>query len=236
MNSQVTVSVIIPAYNEEKSLPRVLQSVEEALRKLPAGLAWEVIIVDDGSKDGTAKILAAFRDRFVIIRHSVNRGLSAAMRSAFERVRGEIILIQHADLEYHPKDWNKLLIPLLERRADMVAGSRYLATDNPYFKLSYRLGGKIITMLVNFVFRTHLTDVITAARVFRRELLDRITFKGEAFAFETELTCQAIIQKFRVLEVPITFEPRGFAEGKKIRWHHIFGILKVIFSVRLGLS
>lgn len=214
----------------------MLQWIEEEVTRLRDRYDIEVVIIDDGSTDGTENILETWRDRHTVIRHERNQGLAAVMRTGFARARGDFILIQHADLEYHPRWWGALLAPLTARIADIVAGSRYHDTVNPSFKWSYRLGGRIITSIVNVLYGVHLTDVITAAHAFRRELLDSITFTGEGFAFESELTCRALRRGLRVQELPIDFTPRSFAEGKKIRWHHIFGILKTIIGVRFDQS
>ncbi len=246
MKSAPRLSVIIPAYNEERTLARLLKQVASQLTLLPAHLERELIIVNDGSTDATGRLLEQFHADFQppnnaprvtatrIITHNHNQGLAAAMRTAFKHAAGDFLLIQHSDLEYPPAGWPALLAPLLAGRADLVAGSRYLTADNPSFKRSYRLAGQFITSLVNVLYGAGLTDVITAAHAMRREVADSITFTGEGFAFESELTCRALRGGWRLTEVPTTFHPRSFAEGKKIRAYHIVGIIKIILQVRLA--
>lgn len=226
------VSIVIPAFNEAESIALLLAQVKETLSLIPYNLEREVIIVDDGSTDGTRAILQDYKEWCTIIFHDRNRGLSAAMDTALKRCTGDIIIVQHADLEYPPKFWPVLLEPILSGTADMVAGSRLLNKDNPYFKRTYKWGGVFITRFMNALFFSNLTDIITAARAFRRELIDIIHFSGVGFAFEVEITTKALRHGFRIQEVSIDFKPRTFEEGKKIRWHHIFGILSVIIKSR----
>lgn len=227
------ISIIIPVFNEEKSIEEVLRRIEEVPLDSLGVSDKEVVIVDDGSTDGTREILNRYRDKYKIIFHEKNQKLSAAMKTAFSAVTGDIIAIQHADLEYHPKDWKVMIPPLIRGEADMVPGSRYLAeADQEHFNKSYKSGAKLIVSFFNFVYGSKLTDIFTAARVFTVPVMKKFRFRSSGFAFETEFSAQAIRNGFKIKEIPISYVSRTFEEGKKLRWYDGFVVLWAIIKNR----
>ncbi|MBI2010378.1 MAG: glycosyltransferase family 2 protein [Candidatus Chisholmbacteria bacterium] len=222
------LSIIVPVYDEAAAIKKVLERMRGqdltgiGIKKSDI----EVIVVDDGSTDGTRKILTQFGTGHTILLHQRNLGLTAAMMTGLREAKGEIMLVQHADLEYHPKDWPKLLSPILAGKADMVMGSRYLQRQGQrHFSVRYQLGGQGLTMLFNLLFGTKLTDIFTAHRAFTRQVQQNFKPQGRGFAFETELTAQTVKRGFNILEVPISYEARNFQQGKKLHWHAAFDVV-----------
>ena len=211
------VSILMPVYNEFSTLPLVLERVIAA--PLPEGCEKEIVVVDDGSTDGTTQLLAHFKDSPVVHIHYsiVNFGKGAAIRQGLARATGEIILMQDGDLEYDPRDYVSMLEPLMNGRADVVYGSRFRGGVRG-MKWSNWLANKILTWTSNLVFRADISDEATAYKAFRADVLRSIRLSCVRFEFCPEVTAKIRRLGFRIVEIPITYNPRGVAEGKKIRW------------------
>jgi glycosyltransferase involved in cell wall biosynthesis len=207
------LSIVIPAYNEENFLPEVLRRVKEA------PYDKEIIVVDDASIDGTRRFLEGLEDDGIkVILHQKNAGKGAAVRSGIAIATGEVIVIQDADLEYDPKDYPVLLAPILEGKADVVYGSRFLGGPHRVFYFRHYVGNKIVTLLSNIFSDLNLTDMETGYKAFAREALDGITIESNRFGFEPEITAKVARKGCRVYEVPISYHGRSYREGKKITW------------------
>ncbi len=205
------ISVIIPVYNEKVTVPELIRRVG----KIP--FEKEIIVVDDGSNDGTADILKEFSGRVKVISHDQNKGKGAAIRTALREVRGNIVIIQDADLEYDPSDYGKLLEPILKGETDVVYGSRNLR-DNPKSNLSFYLGGLFLSKLANVLYGAHITDEATGYKVFRTEVLKSLNLRCNGFEFCPEVTAKVLRRGHKIKEIPISYQPRGFDQGKKICW------------------
>ena len=212
------LSVIIPVYNERGTLEKVLRRVARA------PMEKEVIVVDDGSDDGTRKILESLlenadpSDRLRIFFHDRNRGKGAAVRTGIEQAAGDWILIQDADLEYDPQDYPALLAPLLDGRADVVYGSRFLDGAHGTRYLQHYLANRFLTFVSNLMTGLNLSDMETGYKVFRRQVLDGIRLLSNGFEFEPEITAKVARRGYRIYEVPISYNSRSYQEGKKITW------------------
>lgn len=225
------LSILIPVYNEKNTILEILKKINE-VNLSDLGFGKEIIIVDDGSTDGTRKILNKLTDEYKVIYLSKNQGKGAAIRSGLKAASGDYVIIQDADLEYNPKDYPALLKPLIKNETDIVYGSRSL-TKNPRSSISFYLGGKLLTFILNLLFRTKLTDISTCYKVFKREVLRNIELEESGFAFCEEVTCKALKKGYRIKEVPINYYPRTRQQGKKVYWEDgLYGIW-VIFKYRL---
>lgn len=213
--SQPTLSVVIPVFNERKTLLPLLQRVREV------DIAKEIVLVDDGSTDGTRDLLSELEGEadLQVVLHPHNRGKGAAVRTGFEHARGEIIVIQDADLEYDPREFPRLIRPIQEGRADAVYGSRFLG-GGTHRVLYYwhRVGNGVLTILSNFATDLNLTDMETCYKAIRRDLLQSLELTQERFGIEPELTAKLARAGARIYEVPISYDGRTYAEGKKIGW------------------
>ena len=229
------LSIIIPAYNERATIREVIERVKKADT---LGLKKEIIVVDDASTDGTRKIIKEFGGANPMIRmvfHERNRGVGAAWRDGIAVSTGDIILRQDADTEYQPEDFPLLLKPILEDQADIVYGSRILGFEKSvYLYKMYLWGGFLVNWLINRFAGTRLTDTLTASKVFHKRIFEKISLESEHFEIEAELTAKARRAGLRIIEVPITYRARSFEEGKKIRWHHAFRLLKAAFWYRFA--
>lgn len=210
------LSVILPCYNEKETIAGVVQAVKDA--GIPN---LEIIIVDDCSTDGTRELLKndIVKNVDKILYHKVNQGKGAALRHAFAVATGDLVIVQDADLEYDPKDFNKLLVPFTEGRgdADVVYGSRYARGENYMIKRFYHsAGNKFLTFASNLFTDLALTDMETCYKMFRREIIQSIELKENRFGFEPEVTAKLAKKRARIYEVPISYYPRSYAEGKKI--------------------
>lgn len=209
------LSVIIPTYNEEVTLPIVIERV----LNVPLPLEKEIIVVDDGSTDRTAEIIAKFKNLH-FYREERNQGKGAALKKGFSKATGDIVLIQDADLEYDPEDYEKLIRPILEDRADVVFGSRFRGETQRVLYFWHYVGNYIVTLVSNIFTNINLSDVYTGYKVFRGEVIQKITprLRSKRFAIEAELTARVAQGGWRIYEVPISYFGRTYDEGKKIHW------------------
>ena len=208
------LSVVIPVYNEAQTIRAVIDRVRSA------PFEKEIIVVDDASTDGTRQVLENLAlPGVVVVRHDRNRGKGAALRTGFSRVTGDVVLIQDADLEYDPDDYPGLLQPILENRADVVYGSRFIG-GGPHRVLLFwhSVGNRFLTFLSNMFTNINLTDMETCYKVFRSGLLPRLQLRADRFGFEPEFTAKVARLRCRIYEVPIAYHGRGYDEGKKITW------------------
>jgi glycosyltransferase involved in cell wall biosynthesis len=221
-NKTQTLSIIIPVYNEEKTLLPLLKKVQSI--KL-FGLKKEIIIVNDGSADRTAEILNKVKlPNGKIFHHEKNRGKGAAIRTAIPHTTGQFVIIQDADLEYDPKDYEIILEPLLKGDADVVYGSRFLGVHRA-FLYWHLVGNKFLTWVTNILYDTTLTDMETCYKAFKGEIIRQIPLRSDRFEFEPEVTAKVLKRGCKLYEVPISFRGRGFEEGKKITWKDGFTAL-----------
>jgi glycosyltransferase involved in cell wall biosynthesis len=209
------LSIIIPTYNEAQTIGAVLDRVE----KIPLPLDREILAVDDGSNDGTWEILQKRqRSGLSVFRHEKNEGKGAAISTALAHVSGDIIIIQDADLEYDPGDYPALLAPILDNRADVVYGSRFLGGPHRVLLFWHYLGNLFFTFLTNILYNVNLTDMGVGYKVFRSDVLKGFPLRSARFGFEPEVTAKICKRHCRLYEVPISYSGRTYAEGKKITW------------------
>ncbi|MBT3389999.1 MAG: glycosyltransferase family 2 protein [Chloroflexi bacterium] len=208
----MTLTVLIPIYNEENTIREILKRV------YATQLADEIILVDDGSVDGTRAILQELdgKDGVRVILHEHNQGKGAAVRTGIKAATGDILLIQDADLEYDPRDYPKLLQPIEEGLAEVVYGSRFLGAPHRVAMFWHMLANKLLTLMTNILYDTILTDMETGYKVFKREVIADIPLHAKRFEFEPEFTAKILKRGVRIFEVPISFNPRDYDEGKKI--------------------
>lgn len=223
------LSVIIPVFNEAKSIREIIQRVQNTQ------LAGEIVVVDDGSNDGTREVIEELdgKDNLRVILHGKNQGKGAAVRTGLAAVHGDIILIQDADLEYDPRDYPGLLKPIQEGIADVVYGSRFLGGPRRATMFWHMVANKLLTFTTNLLYDTILTDMETGYKVFRRQVVDGLHLRAKRFDFEPEFTAKIIKHHFRIFEVPISFNPRDYSEGKKIKMKDAFKAIWTLFKYRL---
>lgn len=214
------LSIVIPAYNERATAEKLLRRVADA--PLPEGFETEIVVVDDGSTDGTRELLRELEKKadppFRYVEHEHNQGKGAALRTGFAQTRGDYVLIQDADLEYDPKDYPVLLQPIADDLADVVYGSRFLGGPHRVLFFWHFLGNKALTTMSNMFTDLNLSDMETCYKVFPGELLRSFDLKSNRFGIEPELTARVAKEKVRIYEVPISYHGRTYAEGKKIGW------------------
>ncbi len=207
------LSIIIPVYNEKDTILILLSKVEEV--KLP--INKDIIIVDDFSTDGTRELLKNFENKYSIIYHNKNKGKGAAVLTALSYITGEIILIQDADLEYDPKDYIKLLNPILEGKSEVVYGSRVLnKMNNNWTHPQLYIGSRLITVLAFLLYFEWISDVTTCYKAFTKEVSDKLNLKSNGFEFDAEITAKILKLKYKIREIPINYYPRSYSEGKKV--------------------
>lgn len=224
------ISIIIPVFNERKTVRQIIQAVE---RMDLSPIEKELIIVDDGSTDGTKEVLAGFEERHRVIYQSKNMGKGAALRRGFQEASGDYILNQDADLEYDPADYVFLAKPILAGTADVVFGSRHLdPAKNKYVYKRYLWGGLFLNFLVNLFTGIGVNDIFSGSKLFPRSALERISLKSNGFEIETELAIKLARAGYKILEVPISYKARRIEEGKKIRPIDGVKILKAAIKSR----
>jgi glycosyltransferase involved in cell wall biosynthesis len=203
----------MPVYNEEATVRDIVEKV------LAVKVDKELVIVDDASKDRTREILAQISDpRVRVFHHPQNRGKGAALRTAFEKANGDVIIVQDADLEYNPEDYHALLAPIAAGHADVVYGSRFLAGTHRVHLFWHYAGNRFLTLLCNVFANLNLTDMETCYKAFRRQVLEGMVLRSDRFGFEPEFTMKAARGGWRIYEVPISYHGRDYAQGKKITW------------------
>lgn len=224
------VSILIPAYNEEKTIDLILNAVND-IDLSDLGLTKEIIVVDDNSEDKTGAILEKWQGKIILFKHSKNQGKGACIRTALKAAAGDIIIIQDADLEYDPLEYRKLVKPIVLNKADVVYGSRFVGSEphRVLFFLHYQ-GNRLITFLCNLFANLNLTDVETGFKAFRKEVLNSIELCENDFGFEVEVTVKLAKKRSRFYEVGISYYGRDYAEGKKIRWTDGLRAIYLIFK------
>ncbi|MDA2958076.1 MAG: glycosyltransferase family 2 protein [Ilumatobacteraceae bacterium] len=226
MSPKPCLSVVVPCFNEESTIATLVDQV------LASPWVSEVVVVDDGSSDGSRDVLAGFSDpRVTVVLHERNRGKGAALRTGFARATSDFVVVQDADLEYDPSEYGVLLEPLLDDRADVVFGSRFLS-GRPHRVLYFwhSMGNRFLTLLSNMFTDLNLTDMETCYKCFRRPVIQSIQIEEDRFGFEPEITAKLARGKFRIYEVGISYSGRTYAEGKKIGWRD--GVRAVYCIVR----
>lgn len=233
------LSIVIPAYNEAETIAEIITRV----RKAPSGLPTEIVVVDDASTDDTIKVVERLltndRHDLRLIRHPHNQGKGAAIRTGFEQARGDIVLIQDADLEYDPRDYPSLLEPILEGFADVVFGNRFHGGPHRVLYYWHYVANKMLTFMTNVLTGVNLSDMEVGYKVFRKDVIRRLYLRANRFGIEPELTVKVARLGCRIYEVPIRYHGRTYAEGKKITWRDgvaaVFHIIRFRFFDRPAL-
>jgi len=243
----VKLSIIMPVYNERTTLEEIVRRVREVDLTMDrdgqtqflhgsVALERELVIVDDGSTDGTREILDQWRAEdaadMQIVYHAQNGGKGAALRTGFQHATGDILVIQDADLEYDPRDYVKLLVPLLEGRSPVIYGSRFLGGPRAAMSLSHMLGNKFLTILTNLLYGTSLSDMETCYKCFRRDVIADMPLRSRRFEIEPELTAKILKRGYTIFEVPISYNGRVFHEGKKISWLDGWPAIRTLLKYR----
>jgi glycosyltransferase involved in cell wall biosynthesis len=222
------LSIIIPVYNEVKTIQEIIQRVQAT------GLADEILAIDDGSTDGSRDVLGNLskEGKVRVIYHDHNQGKGRAVRTGIQNASGDLMLIQDADLEYDPREYPNLLKPIQEGIADVVYGSRFLGAGRRPVLFWNMVANKILTLTTNILYNNILTDMETGYKLFRREVVQDLPLRAHGFEFEPEFTAKILKRKARLYEVPITFNPRDYSEGKKIKMKDAFLALWTLFKYR----
>jgi glycosyltransferase involved in cell wall biosynthesis len=228
-NGYETLSVIVPVYNERTTIAEAIRRIRQA----DVPLRLEVVVVDDGSTDGTRQVLATLEDSTVrVLAHARNRGKGAAVRTGLAAVRGDLVLIQDADLEYDPADWPDLLDPVLRGKAQVVYGSRFTGQRKNMLPLHW-VGNRFLVLLTNVLYASTLSDMETCSKLFDRRVLAGLELESDRFEIEPELTAKVLRRGHRIYEVPISYAGREPTEGKKISWRDGFGALWALLKYRV---
>jgi glycosyltransferase involved in cell wall biosynthesis len=225
----VKLSVVIPVFNEQATIREIYECIKAV------DIDKEIIFVDDGSTDGSREILQSLAgDSTLIVLHDCNRGKGAALRSGFQHARGDIVIIQDADLEYDPSQYHKLIRPILDGKADVVYGSRFVTGDYRRVLFFWHMvGNNLLTLLSNLFTNINLTDMETCYKVFRRDVLEKITIEEDRFGFEPEITAKIAKLKLRIYEMGISYSGRTYSEGKKIGWKDGVSAVRCIIKYNL---
>jgi len=224
----MNLSVVIPVYNEVENIGEILKRVQST------NLASEIIIVDDGSQDGTRDTLKNLdgQEKVRVILHERNQGKGAAVITGLRAAQGDILLIQDADLEYDPRDYPVLLQPIEEGKADVVYGSRFLGAPHRVTMFWHLMANRLLTLMTNILYNTILTDMETGYKVFRREVIEKMKIRSKRFDFEPEFTAKVLKRHYRIFEVPISFNPRDYSQGKKIKLKDAFAAVWTLLKYR----
>ncbi|MDQ1358176.1 MAG: hypothetical protein QOF20_2921 [Acidimicrobiaceae bacterium] len=224
------LSVIVPVYNERNTVGEIIRR----MRLVDLPIDREIIVVDDGSSDGTDKILAALQDSTIrVVSHETNRGKGAAVRTGISLARGDVVLIQDADLEYDPQQWPRLLAPLLEGRAKVVYGSRYLGEREATTLLRWA-GDRSLSVLTALLFNATLSDIETGYKLVDRQVLDSLDLTSDRFDFEPEITAKLLRRHYRIYEVPVTYAGRAGTDGRKFTWRDGLAAARTLIRLRLA--
>ncbi|MFA5356533.1 MAG: glycosyltransferase family 2 protein [Candidatus Omnitrophota bacterium] len=219
------LSVIVPVYNEAGTIRQILERINAV------DIDKEIIAVNDGSSDGTEKILGDIRhNNLKVIHHSSNRGKGAAFLTGLSHAQGEFVVIQDADLEYDPADYLKLMAAMKENNADIVLGARF--TKGYHGLLVHRLGNRLLTVLLNLLFKVKLNDCFTCYKLFRRDIINALNLREQSFTIETEIVAKAAKKGLRIIEVPVSYQPRSYSQGKKIRCRDGIAAIRSIIRYR----
>jgi glycosyltransferase involved in cell wall biosynthesis len=222
------LSVIMPVYNEARTVEQIVRRVQAA----PFPLEKEILLVDDASTDGTGAILERLAGNGVrVFHHAVNQGKGAAIRTAQAHVTGDLVVVQDADLEYYPEEYGVLAAPILDGRADVVYGTRFLGTHRVFLYWHY-LGNQFLTWVTNVLYNTMLSDMETCFKMCRAEIFTSVRLEANRFGFEPEFTAKIFKRGYKVYEVPISYNGRGYEEGKKITWRDGIAALWFLFKFR----
>ena len=227
-----TLSVLVPVYNERSTIGEVIRRI----RSVDVPLEVEIVVVNDGSSDGTDKVLATLEDSTVrVFNLAKNQGKGAALRTGLEAATGDLIIIQDADLEYDPEDWIKLLDPIMKNKAFVVYGSRFTG-ERKNMLLLHWIGNRFLSLVTNVLYATTLSDMETCYKCFDRRVIEPVHIVSNRFDFEPEITAKVLRQGFRIYEVPISYAGREFDEGKKITWKDGFAALTALIKFRFTKS
>jgi glycosyltransferase involved in cell wall biosynthesis len=221
-------SVIIPVYNEAKTIEEIIHRVQAT------GLVDEILAIDDGSTDGSRELLERLNleGKIKVVHHDHNQGKGKAVRTGIQNASGDLMLIQDADLEYDPREYPNLLRPIEEGIADVVYGSRFLGAGRRPVLFWNMVANKLLTLVTNILYNNILTDMETGYKLFRREVVQNMPLHAHGFEFEPEFTAKILKRKARIYEVPITFNPRDYSEGKKIKMKDAFIAMWTLFKYR----
>ncbi len=225
VTSKLKLSVIVPIFNEEKTVVKVLQKL------LASTEVFEVVVVDDGSTDGSLKKIQQLKHKKLRVFSKANGGKGSAVRYGLEKVTGDYVLIQDSDLEYDPDDIPVLVEPVKKGKAEVIYGSRFLGSHSNLL-FWHRVGNSFLNFVVNIMYDTTLSDMETCYKLLPTELFRSLDIKANKFDMEPEITCKMLRKKVKIYEVPITYVGRDFTEGKKITWRDGFGALWMIFKLR----
>jgi glycosyltransferase involved in cell wall biosynthesis len=222
------LSVIVPVFNERNTVAEIVRR----MRSVDLPVEREIVVVDDGSDDGTRDVLTQLADSTVhIVKHGVNRGKGAAIRTGLENSTGDVVLVQDADLEYDPEDWPKLLAPILKGRARVVYGSRFTGERRNMLFLHW-VGNRFLSLVTNVLYNSTLSDMETCYKLFQRDVLDGVQLRANRFEFEPEFTAKVLRRGIRIYEVPISYAGREPDEGKKITWRDGISALWTLVKYR----
>ena len=224
----MNTSVVIPVYNEEATLRKIFTRVRKTR------IASEIILVDDGSTDSTPKIIKSLQEYPSVrsITFSENRGKGAAVSAGIRAAHGEIIILQDADLEYDPDEYKKLIKPIKDKQADVVYGIRFTKNNKNTFYLLHYLANKTLTLITNILYKSNLNDMETGYKIFRKNIFKQLNIKADGFDFEPEFTAKLLKRKIKIYEIPITFKPRTYSQGKKIKFLDAIQAIRTLIKVR----